>query len=102
MSALKSPILEIFYNQKLGLAPEQRTGFSVLKAPEQSSEQGEAQPAETDWVDLGQAGLMAAFQLQGWLQDTISGTSYFSDLQIMGKEFANFLKLNSSLRMADI
>lgn len=30
-------------------------------------------------------------------EDSISGISYFFDLQIMGKEFANFLKLNSLL-----
>lgn len=48
-------------------------------------------------VDLGQAGLMAAFQLQGWLQHSILGTFYFSDLQMMGKEFTDFLKLHSSL-----
>lgn len=44
---------------------------------------------------------MAAFQTQGWLQGSISGTS-FLDLQIMGKKFANFLKLNSPLPLADV
>lgn len=56
---------------------------------------GEAQPAPAD-SRSGTAGSMADFQLQRWLQDSIFGISSF-DLQIMGKEFSNFLKLNSSL-----
>lgn len=31
LSALKSEIPEVFHNQMLGLASEQRTGFSILK-----------------------------------------------------------------------
>lgn len=52
-------------------------------------------------VDLGQAGLMAAFQLQGWLQDSISRISYFFDLQIMGKRICKLSKIKQLSPLAD-
>lgn len=59
------------------LATEQRTGFSILKGHRaELSAGGRHNLLRQTGVDLGRAGLMAAFQMQGWLWDSISGTSF--------------------------
>lgn len=68
---------------------------------EQSSEQGEAQPAQADRGGFGTSRLNGSLSNAG-VAPGLYFWNLFSDLQIMGKEFANFLKLNSSLPLADI
>lgn len=76
----------------LSLALEQRQAFLFLKTNCALSREGTSCPRRQWWT--------ADSRLKGGVsiaEDSISGISYFFDLQIMGKEFANFLKLNSLL-----
>lgn len=54
LSALKSQTPEIFHNQKLGLALEQRPGFSILKGQR---------------TQLGAGGGTTCSCRHGWLED---------------------------------